>query len=36
MAKALDLPFVVIFEDDAYPCDNVYTKLEEVLKYIPT
>lgn len=36
MAKALDLPFVVIFEDDAYPCDNVYIKLEEVLKYIPT
>lgn len=31
MAKCLDLPFVVIFEDDAYPCIDIKTKL---IKYL--
>ncbi len=35
MAKCLDLPFVVIFEDDAYPCIDIKTKLIKYLSQIP-
>lgn len=35
MAKALNLPFVVIFEDDAYPCTDIYNKLTKYLANIP-
>lgn len=35
MAKALDLPFITIFEDDAYPCKQVYLKLKNLLANIP-
>lgn len=35
MAKALDLPFIFIFEDDAYPIDNLKQKLDIYLKGIP-
>ena len=24
LAKSLNLPFICIFEDDAYPCNNIY------------
>lgn len=34
-AKELDLPFVCIFEDDAYPCNNIVRELDECLKNIP-
>lgn len=34
-AKELDWPFVCIFEDDAYPCNNVRNDLEDILKKIP-
>lgn len=35
MAKALDLPFVALFEDDAYPCIDAESKLKEVLENVP-
>ena len=35
MAKCLDLPYVAIFEDDAYPCRDIYKKLEEYSSNIP-
>lgn len=34
-AKARGWPFVVIFEDDAYPCDGIKEKLEFVRTNIP-
>ena len=34
-AKALDLPFVAIFEDDAYPCMEADGKLANLLHNIP-
>lgn len=34
-AKAFNLPFVVIFEDDAYPCKQIVLKLIEVFSDIP-
>ena len=35
MAKAMNLPFISIFEDDAYPCDKVEEKLKDALEHIP-
>lgn len=35
LAKELDWPFVCIFEDDAYPCYDIKTKLEFYLKNVP-
>lgn len=35
MAKCMGLPFAVIFEDDAYPCDGIQYKLEQCLSNIP-
>lgn len=35
MAKYLDLPYILIFEDDAYPCYNIIPKLEYILANIP-
>lgn len=35
MAKALDMPFVCIFEDDAYPCIDAESALAEVLHAVP-
>lgn len=35
MAETLDLPFVVIFEDDAYPCVGADKILEELLENMP-
>jgi hypothetical protein len=35
MAKALDLPFVVILEDDAYPRRDAELKLSEIINDIP-
>lgn len=35
MAKSMNLPFVVIFEDDAYPCIDIKRKLEKQLEIIP-
>lgn len=35
MAKALDLPFVCVFEDDAYPVSGISSKLETYLGDIP-
>ena len=34
-AKQLNLPFVVVFEDDAYPCINCASKLENVFCQMP-
>lgn len=34
-AKCLDLPYVAIFEDDAYPCRDIRAKLDECLSDIP-
>ena len=34
-AKCLDLPYVAIFEDDAYPCRDICMKLDEYLSNIP-
>ena len=34
-AKAFDLPFVVIFEDDVYPCIDVMMKVKKYLSIIP-
>lgn len=34
-AKKHKLPFVMIFEDDAYPCQNALSKFNEYIKYIP-
>ena len=28
IAKSLDIPFVAIFEDDAYPSDDIEEKLQ--------
>lgn len=33
-AKQKNLPFVVVFEDDAYPCDDIKNKLQEILRRI--
>lgn len=35
-AKRNNLPFVCIFEDDAYPCKDIKVKLDEVIKNIPS
>jgi len=35
-AKALDLPFVCIFEDDAFPAIDVVSKLKTNLMNIPS
>jgi len=35
MAKALDMPFVCIFEDDAYPCNDAESALAGVLHAVP-
>jgi len=35
MAKCLNLPFVVIYEDDAYPMNGILKKLEAVCADIP-
>ncbi len=35
MAKKLDLPFVAVFEDDAYPCIDICNKLERYLRAVP-
>lgn len=34
-AKCLNLPYVMIFEDDAYPCIDVYNKMQKYLNFIP-
>lgn len=34
-AKCMNLPYVMIFEDDAYPCIDVYNKFSMYLKYLP-
>ena len=34
-AKYHNLPYVLVFEDDAYPCINCRLKLEQYFKYIP-
>lgn len=35
LAQSLDLPFVCIFEDDAYPCINCRNKLQQMLDRLP-
>jgi len=35
LAKSMELPFVVIFEDDAYPCAFSENKIEELLNNTP-
>lgn len=35
MAIEKDLPYILIFEDDAYPCNNVVEYLKDYIKYIP-
>ena len=35
LAKAMDFPFVVIFEDDAYPCKYVEKELKKILHDVP-
>ena len=35
LAKSRNWPFVMLFEDDAYPCDDVMHKLEELLYAVP-
>lgn len=35
MAKCLDLPYVLVFEDDAYPCKDICQQLEINLKNLP-
>ena len=35
MAKAMNFPFIAIFEDDAYPCADIEYKLAITLKNIP-
>lgn len=35
MAKETNLPFVVIFEDDAYPCNGIKQQLEDILRRVP-
>lgn len=34
-AKQHDWPYILIFEDDAYPCDNILNILPQYLKRIP-
>lgn len=34
-AKAHDLPYVFLFDDDAYPCVNCIDRLKEYIKIIP-
>ena len=34
-AKSLNLPYVMIFEDDAYPCNNINTLFQKYLQFIP-
>lgn len=35
MAKQLDLPYILVFEDNAYPCNNVLEYLTKTLQDIP-
>ena len=35
IAEMLDLPFICIFEDDAFPCKNIQSMLDLYLKDIP-
>jgi hypothetical protein len=35
MARTLDLPYITIFEDDAYPCIDIINKLNFYLEDIP-
>jgi len=35
MCKNLDLPYCIIYEDDAYPRPDVIRKFEEIKKYVP-
>ena len=35
MAKKLNLPYILVFEDDVYPCNNVLKYLSNVLDDIP-
>lgn len=34
-AKTHNLPFVMIFEDDAYPCKNCYDEFQDYLNLVP-
>ncbi len=35
-ARYLGLPYVMIFEDDAYPCVDAYNTMQRYLNFIPT
>lgn len=35
MARALDFPYIVVFEDDAYPRKDILSKLDHYLKVVP-
>ena len=35
IAQSLNLPFVCIFEDDAYPCINCRNRLQQILNKLP-
>lgn len=35
-AKELDLPFVMVFEDDAYPCKNCSEIFQDYLNLVPS
>jgi len=35
LAKMRNLPYVFIFEDDAYPCNNIMQNLSSTLNNIP-
>ena len=34
-AKSNNLPYILVFEDDAYPCIDCQNKFEQYLKCIP-
>lgn len=34
-AKSMKLPYILVFEDDAYPCNGIVEKLKEYIKDIP-
>lgn len=35
MAIEKDLPYILVFENDAYPCNNIVDYLKDYIKYVP-
>ena len=36
MAKCLKLPYILIFEDDAYPCINIRDEITKYIEHVPS